>query len=131
MIAKIVTANILSPSASATVSIRVSTAFEALKASALDAISRYPDINYRLLAEYGPPRLQSAVPGFDTIDVGFGTDIPFLTGHDAPEIKKILYGPGSIFVAHTNNEHVSLEALEKCKDGYKALSLYCLGVGRG
>ncbi|KAF8907764.1 hypothetical protein CPB85DRAFT_1436347 [Mucidula mucida] len=119
--------NILAPSSTATISIRVSTAFDKLKASSLAILAQHPEINFKLLAEYGPPRLHSDVPGFQTINVGFGTDIPFLTGHNAPEIKKMLYGPGSIFVAHTSTEHVAMAELVKCKDGYKTLVLYCLG----
>ncbi|THU99017.1 Zn-dependent exopeptidase [Dendrothele bispora CBS 962.96] len=113
--------NILSPSASATISIRVSTSFETIKTSALRILSEHPSVSYKILAEYPPPRLYSDVPGFETINVGFGTDIPFLEGHDVDNVKRFLYGPGSIFVAHTSEEFVSLGELEACKNGYKKL----------
>ncbi|KAF5364899.1 hypothetical protein D9758_008120 [Tetrapyrgos nigripes] len=100
--------NILSPSATATISIRVSTSFEEVKSSAVSILSQHFSISYKILAEYLPQKLHSDVPGFETINIGYGTDIPFLEGHDTDDVKKFLYGPGSIFVAHTNEEHVSV-----------------------
>jgi acetylornithine deacetylase len=122
------TANILAPSASATVSIRISAGFDLLKSQALKILARYPSITYKILAEYPPPDLHFEIPGFETINVGFGTDIPFLSGHEDPTIKKVLYGPGSIFVAHTADEHVLLSELETCKQGYKAIVSYFLSA---
>ncbi|KAI5831397.1 Zn-dependent exopeptidase [Schizophyllum commune Tattone D] len=120
--------NILSPSASATVSIRVACEFDTVKRETLALIGRHPEVSYEIVAEYPPPNIQSSVPGFDTINVGFGTDIPFLKYHDGPEVRKYLYGPGSIFLAHTANEHVALADLEACADGYRRLILHCLST---
>lgn len=121
-------ANILSPSASATVSIRVSTSFPELKTRVLSLLAKYPDISYKIIAEYPPPQLHSDVPGFDTVNVGFGTDIPFLRGHDGGDVKKFLYGPGSIFMAHTSDEHVTITDLVESREGYRRLVLHCLGM---
>ncbi|KAK7457099.1 hypothetical protein VKT23_010401 [Stygiomarasmius scandens] len=123
--------NILSASASATVSIRISTSFENVKASVSEILSGCPSVSYKILAEYPPPRLHSDVPGFETINVGYGTDIPFLEVHDADDVKRFLYGPGSIFVAHTSNESVLLKELDACKDGYKKLVTTQLNVSSG
>jgi acetylornithine deacetylase len=50
-----------------------------------------------------PPVMMPTVPGFDTATFPYTTDIPFLTNWGTP----LLYGPGSIHVAHTDNEHVN------------------------
>ena len=42
-------------------------------------------------------------PGFDTAVFAYTTDIPFLDRWGTP----LLFGPGSIHVAHTDREHVS------------------------
>ncbi|TRM56991.1 hypothetical protein BD626DRAFT_635196 [Schizophyllum amplum] len=120
--------NILSPSATATVSIRVSCEFDAVKRATLGLVAQHPEVSYEIVAEYPPPNIQSAVPGFDTINVGFGTDIPFLKYHDGPGVRKYLYGPGSIFLAHTSNEHVALADLETCAKGYMQLVLHCMST---
>ncbi len=52
------------------------------------------------------------VPGFETAVFPFTTDIPFLSKWGPP----MLFGPGSIFVAHTAEEHVSLAELHGAVD---------------
>jgi acetylornithine deacetylase len=52
------------------------------------------------------------VPGFETAVFPFTTDIPFLSKWGTP----MLFGPGSIFVAHTAEEHVSLAELHGAVD---------------
>ena len=38
----------------------------------------------------------------------------------------LLFGPGSILVAHTSDEHVRLAELESAIDGYVGLARHCL-----
>lgn len=52
--------------------------------------------------------------GFESKPVAFGSDAPQLT--NCP--KKILCGPGSILVAHRDNEHIALADLEKALQNY-------------
>lgn len=52
--------------------------------------------------------------GFPTATVAFGSDAPHLTGFR----HKMLYGAGSILVAHTDREYVRLKDLEKAKNDY-------------
>jgi len=54
--------------------------------------------------------------------VNYGTDIPNLKG----DHKKYLYGPGSILVAHSDHEHLSISDLETAVEGYKALIKHSL-----
>ena len=56
-------------------------------------------------------------PGFETIVVNYGTDIPNLDGNH----KRYLYGPGSILVAHSDHEHLLVKDLEEAVEGYKKL----------
>jgi len=55
----------------------------------------------------------STVPGFETAVLQFTTDIPFLTNWGRP----LLYGPGSIHVAHTADESVAIDELHAAIDG--------------
>jgi len=59
----------------------------------------------------------TVVPGFETAVFPFTTDIPFLDGWGSP----LLMGPGSIFVAHTDHEHVDLGELAGAVDKYVLL----------
>jgi acetylornithine deacetylase len=57
------------------------------------------------------------VPGFPTSVVAFATDIPALSAWGTP----YLFGPGSIHVAHRDDEHVSIAELESAIDSYERL----------
>ena len=48
----------------------------------------------------------------------FTTDIPFLERWGQP----LLFGPGSILVAHTDDEHVAIAELEAAVDAYVAIA---------
>ena len=52
--------------------------------------------------------------GFDTKPVSFGSDAPQLTCFG----RKMLCGPGSILVAHRDDEHICLSDLEKAVQNY-------------
>ena len=54
------------------------------------------------------------VPGFETEIVAFATDIPVLGNWGTP----YLFGPGSIHVAHRDDEHVRLEELRAAVGAY-------------
>ena len=69
-----------------------------------------------------PPVIMPTVPGFDTATFPYTTDIPFLTNWGTP----LLYGPGSIHVAHTDNEHVKIADLQRAVDDYATLAKYLL-----
>ncbi|KIV77939.1 hypothetical protein PV11_09711 [Exophiala sideris] len=73
---------------------------------------------------YGPISLDADVDGFETITVNYGTDIPNLKV--AKGVKRYLYGPGSILVAHGKNEGLTVGDLEDALEGYKKLVLHAL-----
>lgn len=60
--------------------------------------------------------------GFDTLTAKYGTDIPHLAG----DYTKYLYGPGSILVAHGDDENVTVGALEESVEGFQKLILHAL-----
>jgi acetylornithine deacetylase len=65
------------------------------------------------------------VPGFPTAVFPFTTDVPFLTRWGAP----LLFGPGSILVAHTSHEHLAVAELDRAIDAYEQLATACLKSG--
>jgi acetylornithine deacetylase len=79
--------------------------------AALAPIGRLVEIDDVL--EVQPVRLH-LVPGFETAVFPYTTDIPLLEAWGTP----LLYGPGSIAVAHTADEHVEIGELEEAVEGY-------------
>jgi acetylornithine deacetylase len=65
------------------------------------------------------------LPGFDTAVFPYTTDVPLLTRWGTP----ILVGPGSIHVAHTEHEHVSLDDLHAAVGIYESLAARLLASG--
>lgn len=83
----------------------------------------YPDFEARLEA-YPPQDLDADVDGFNVITVNYGTDVPNLLVHpsrDGLPVKRYLYGPGTIFVAHSDHEALTVAQLEESVEGYKML----------
>ncbi|ODT02081.1 MAG: hypothetical protein ABS52_15255 [Gemmatimonadetes bacterium SCN 70-22] len=69
-----------------------------------------------------PPVRLATVEGFRTSVVAFATDIPALTQWGTP----YLFGPGSVHVAHTADEHVSVRELADAVAAYERLALAAL-----
>jgi len=65
-----------------------------------------------------PPVRMATVPRFETAVFPYTTDIPFLSGWGQP----LLYGPGSIHVAHTADEYIELADLERAVGDYVTLA---------
>lgn len=68
---------------------------------------------------YPPQDLDVDVDGFDVTTVNYGTDVPNLAV--GPGVKRYLYGPGSIFVAHGDNEALTIRQIKEAVVGYKKL----------
>jgi acetylornithine deacetylase len=81
----------------------------------LTALSDYVDPSIVLDV---PAVTLRTMPGFETAVFPFTTDIPFLTAWGTP----LLFGPGSVLVAHTDHEHVLLEDLHRAVDTYMSLA---------
>jgi acetylornithine deacetylase len=70
--------------------------------------------------EYGshiPAQKFATIPGFDVMPVSYTTDIPLLSRWGQP----LLFGPGSIHVAHTADEYIDLDELRNAVDSYERI----------
>ena len=106
--------NVVPPIAEAEVTFRtVGSAAHVRKA--IDPLRAY--VNLKDVVEV-PPVTLTTVPGFDTAVFPFTTDIPFLSAWGQP----LLFGPGSVLVAHTAEEHVRIEELRRAVDHYTSLA---------
>ncbi|PMD39766.1 Zn-dependent exopeptidase [Hyaloscypha variabilis F] len=114
-----VAANVIAEEARAQVSIRIADGDPAdVEKVLLDAIQKAgQELDVEFHPGYGPIYIDSDVPGFKTIVVNYGTDIPNLKG----DHKRYLYGPGTILMAHSDHEHLKISDLETAVKGYKAL----------
>jgi acetylornithine deacetylase len=65
------------------------------------------------------------VPGFETAVFPYTTDVPVLTNWGRP----LLVGPGSIHVAHTDEEHISLDEMHQAVELYESLARTLLAGG--
>ncbi|GMM38905.1 hypothetical protein DASC09_062440 [Saccharomycopsis crataegensis] len=82
-----------------------------------------PFIEVHNLSSKEPQFLDYEVPGFESIVLAFATDIPDFT---IPVKRRYLYGPGSIFSAHSDHEFVTIDELIECLEGYKKLVVFNL-----
>lgn len=64
----------------------------------------------------------ATIDGFPTSVVAYATDVPFLSSWGT----SYLFGPGSINVAHRDDEHVEIEELHAAVDGYERLVVAAL-----
>ncbi|KAK1138905.1 hypothetical protein N8T08_001694 [Aspergillus melleus] len=73
---------------------------------------------------YPPPDLDTDVDGFEVTTVNYGTDVPNLQLHDREDggsVRRYLYGPGSIHVAHSDDEALTVADLQEAVRGYRKL----------
>jgi acetylornithine deacetylase len=64
-----------------------------------------------------PAQFFHTIPGFETSPVAYTSDIPLLDRWGTP----LLFGPGSIHVAHTPDEYIDIGELRAAVDGYQRL----------
>lgn len=110
--------NVISPSASAEVLFRTVGPPEDI-VRAIQPLERFVTSEEILRV---PVVKLHTVPGFPTAAFRFTTDVPFLDAWGTP----LLFGPGSILVAHTSDEHLDLADFERAIDGYEQLAKECL-----
>ncbi len=71
-----------------------------------------------------PPVRLGTLDGFPTSVAAYATDIPALSNWGRP----YLFGPGSIHVAHTDHEHVSVRELAAAVDAYERIATGALAT---
>jgi acetylornithine deacetylase len=103
--------NVIPAEAEADLQLRLVTEGRPVREMIERAVGGRAEIEY--LSEAAPIRLL-ALDGFDTCAVRFMTDIPHLTNWGKP----LLLGPGSILVAHTDQERISKRELEEAVELY-------------
>lgn len=64
-----------------------------------------------------PPQFFHTLPGFQSAPVAYTSDIPLLDRWGTP----LLFGPGSIHVAHTPSEHIDVAELRASVDAYQRI----------
>jgi acetylornithine deacetylase len=110
LIAGGVAANVVSPAAEAEVMFR--TVGDAADVrTAMTPLESLVTIEHVLEV---PPVKTTTVEGFETAIFPYATDIPFLSNWGQP----LLFGPGSIHVAHTADEFIDIDELHAAVDGY-------------
>jgi acetylornithine deacetylase len=115
--------NVISPSAEAELNFRTVGPGSEVLARLAPLRSR---VAIETVLEVPPVRLRT-VPGFETAAFAFTTDIPLLDRWGQP----LLFGPGSILVAHTDGEHVEIGELEAAAAAYERIARALLGESRG
>jgi len=111
--------NVLAPEAEARLMIRLVTPADGVWQS----VERWAE--GRAAVERGPtvpPVRLGVLPGFPTSVAAFATDIPELSQWGRPH----LFGPGSVHVAHRDDEHVRIDELRAAVDIYERLALAAL-----
>ena len=106
--------NVVPPSAEAEIMFRTVSDASAVRA-AIAPLERRVTIEHVLEV---PPVRMTTVPGYEAAVFPYTTDIPFLARWGEP----LLFGPGSIHVAHTANEFVSIGELRAAVDHYVAIA---------
>ncbi len=107
--------NVVAPAAEARLMARLVTPVDALK-PIIDTWARgRADVEWSIMV---PPVKLGVLDGFPTSVAAFATDIPELTNWGTP----YLFGPGSIHVAHRDDEQVSVEELQRAADTYEQLA---------
>jgi acetylornithine deacetylase len=110
--------NVIPPDASADLLFRIVTPYEEVLA-ALEPIRALVDVEY----VYHVPSLHMAtLDGFETEVVGYTTDAPLLNAWGT----RLMYGPGSIHVAHTDDESVAIADLHRAVGDYQRIARHLL-----
>ncbi len=105
--------NVVSPQASAELSFRTVSNGEPIR-QALHVVESL--VGIEPILDIPAVRLH-VLPGFETAVFPFTTDVPMLPSWGTP----LLVGPGSIHVAHTDEEHIAVDELNAAVDLYESL----------
>jgi acetylornithine deacetylase len=107
--------NVIAAQAQAELQIRLVTGVAPIKQLVAEAVGGRGQIEYS--SEHEPVRLL-ALDGFEKCVPRFTTDIPYLSNWGTP----LLLGPGSIFVAHTEQEKIAKKELADAVEMYARLA---------
>lgn len=108
-------ANIIAGSAEAEIMFRLVSDVEPLKRQLEEWARGVAELEW---GSHIPPQHFHTVKGFDVAPVAYTSDIPLLGNWGKP----LLFGPGSIAVAHTPDEYVEVDELRTSVDTYERLA---------
>ena len=108
-------ANVIPAHAEAEIMFRLVSDVEPIRKLVLDWAKGHADVEF---GSHIPAQRFATVPGFETGPVAYTSDIPLLANWGEP----LLFGPGSIHVAHTPDEYIDVEELRKSVDIYERLA---------
>jgi acetylornithine deacetylase len=107
--------NVVAPAAEARLMIRLVTPVETIHPIIEQWVAGRATVEWSIMV---PPVRLGVLPGFETSVAAFATDIPELGAWGTP----YLFGPGSIHVAHRDDEFVELADLAAAADIYERLA---------
>jgi acetylornithine deacetylase len=107
--------NVIPDKARAQLLYRLVGSAEQLKKEIVDAVGELAQVEFVLEIPFVRLRM---LDGFPTMVAAFTTDIPALSNWGQP----LLIGPGSIHVAHTDNEYVEKKQLRDAVDLYSGIA---------
>ncbi|WKZ56785.1 MAG: M20/M25/M40 family metallo-hydrolase [Bdellovibrionota bacterium] len=113
--------NVLPPSAELVFSCRTVCDGAIVDAAIRDIVAQRASLEQ---VEWIDPVTLHTLPGFETSVVAYGSDIP---SYLPLECALMMYGPGTIHVAHTDDEHVLLSELDRATKGYVEIIERLLG----
>eukprot|EP01084_Bolivina_argentea_P096756 173936_1 len=84
-------------------------------------------IQYKFIGMSKPIKYETVDDNkYNPMMVAFGTDIPQFKNVIKGKCKAVLFGPGSITVAHSDNEHIDIDELKKSVHTYQDIVLTLL-----
>jgi acetylornithine deacetylase len=113
--------NVIPPSAEAEVMFRTTGPHEAVRSLIEKHLGALVSIEDVLVI---PPARLGTVPGIESAAFSFTTDIPWLDRWGMP----LLLGPGSVTVAHSDDEHVRVADLHRAVELYVMIATHLLAV---
>jgi acetylornithine deacetylase len=111
--------NVVAPSAEARLMARTVGPPEEVLRLLREVVGDRGDIHQGITA---PAVRLGVLPGYPTSVVAYATDIPALTNWGTP----YLFGPGSIHVAHRDDEHIEIGELRGAVETYEQLAVQAL-----
>jgi acetylornithine deacetylase len=111
--------NVIPDHAKAQLLYRIVEPSEHLRRQIVEAVGIRADVDFVLDIAYMRFR---TVPGIPTMTASFTTDIPKLSNWGEP----VLFGPGSILVAHTDKEFISKRELLEAVTSYQKIARHLL-----
>ena len=107
-------ANVIPAACESELMFRLVSDVEPVKRAVLDWAGATADVEF---GSFIPAQLFHTVPGFETAAVAYTSDIPLLDRWGTP----LLFGPGSIHVAHTPGEYIDVPELRASVGHYERL----------